>query len=212
LMVAPMPTGSNLPIGLEMQQSERAVVKTAFLEDFFKILTDPGDRMTATQVLEMVAKQGVLVAPYAGRYESEKQNPVTQRDLDLALRARQIEPFPDEVIEAGAYPVIEYENPLSRMARAEEAAGLTRWIEAMAPLAQVDDGAVFDHIDVDAAAPGLGDVLGVRPSWIATPDQVAAKRKARDDSKAAASGVEQLQGAASAASDLARASSLSAAA
>ncbi|WP_339495322.1 portal protein, partial [Pseudomonas sp. EA_35y_Pfl1_P108] len=35
LMVAPMPTGSNLPIGLEMQQSERAVVKTAFLEDFF---------------------------------------------------------------------------------------------------------------------------------------------------------------------------------
>jgi len=208
LMVAPMPTGSNLPIGLEMQQSERAVVKTAFLEDFFKILTDPGDRMTATQVLEMVAKQGVLVAPYAGRYESEKQNPVTQRDLDLALRARQIEPFPDEVIEAGAYPVIEYENPLSRMARAEEAAGLTRWIEAMAPLAQVDDGAVFDHIDVDAAAPGLGDVLGVRPSWIATPDQVAAKRKVRDDSKAAASGVEQLQGAASAASDLARASSL----
>ncbi len=212
LMVAPMPTGSNLPIGLEMQQSERAVVKTAFLEDFFKILTDPSDRMTATQVLEMVAKQGVLVAPYAGRYESEKQNPVTQRDLDLAMRARQVEPFPDEVIEAGAYPVIEYENPLSRMARAEEAAGLTRWIEAMAPLAQVDDGAVFDHIDVDAAAPGLGDVLGVRPSWIATPDQVAAKRKAREDSKAATSGVEQLQGAASAASDLARASSLSAAA
>lgn len=212
LMVAPMPTGSNLPIGLEMQQSERAVVKTAFLEDFFKILTDPADRMTATQVLEMVAKQGVLVAPYAGRYESEKQNPVTQRDLDLAMRARQVEPFPDEVIEAGAYPVIEYENPLSRMARAEEAAGLTRWIEAMAPLAQVDDGAVFDHIDVDAAAPGLGDVLGVRPSWIATPDQVAAKRKAREDSKAATSGVEQLQGAASAASDLARASSLSAAA
>lgn len=212
LMVAPMPTGSNLPIGLEMQQSERAVVKTAFLEDFFKILTDPSDRMTATQVLEMVAKQGVLVAPYAGRYESEKQNPVTQRDLDLAMRARQVEPFPDEVIEAGVYPVIEYENPLSRMARAEEAAGLTRWIEAMAPLAQVDDGAVFDHIDVDAAAPGLGDVLGVRPSWIATPDQVAAKRKAREDSKAATSGVEQLQGAASAASDLARASSLSAAA
>lgn len=208
LLVQPMPTGSNLPIGLEMMESERKVIRTAFLEDFFKILTDPSDRMTATQVLEMVAKQGVLVAPYAGRYETEKQNPVTQRDLDLAMRAGQVDPFPDEVLEAGAYPLIEYENPLSRMARAEEAAGLTRWIEAMAPLAQVDDGAVFDFIDVDEAAPGLGDVLGVRPSWIATPDKVAAKRKAREDSKAATSGIEQLQGAASAASDLARASSL----
>lgn len=212
LRVQAMPTGSNLPIGLEMIEGERQVVKTAFLEDFFKILTDPSDRMTATQVLEMVAKQGVLVAPYAGRYETEKQNPMTQRDLELAMRANQVEPFPPEVIEAGGYPLIEYENPLSRMARAEEAAGLTRWIEAMAPLAQVDDGAVFDHIDVDNAAPGLGDVLGVRPSWIATPEAVAAKRKARDDAKQAQSGVEQLQGAASAYSDLAKGNQLSAAA
>lgn len=209
LLVQRMPGGEgSLPVGLEMIEQERGVVKTAFLEDFFKILTDPSDRMTATQVLEMVAKQGVLVAPYAGRYESEKQNPVTQRDLELAMRAGQVEPFPPEVLEAGAYPVIEYENPLARMARAEEAAGLSRWIEAMAPLAQVDDGAVFDHIDVDNAAPGLADVLGVRPSWIATPEDVAKKRQARSDSKQAQAGVEQLQGAASAYADIAKGNQL----
>lgn len=212
MLVHAMPTAANLPVSLEIQESERKVVRTAFLEDYFKLLVEDTAQRSATAVLEIAAKQGVLVAPYAGRYETEKQNPVTQRDLDLAMRAGQVEPFPPEVIEAGAYPLIEYENPLSRMARAEEAAGLTRWIEAMTPLAQVDDGAVFDNIDVDAAAPGLADVLGVRPSWIATPEQVAAKRKAREDSKAAQSGVEQLQGAASAASDLARASQLSAAA
>lgn len=212
LMVQALPTGSNLPIGLEMIEMERRVIRTAFLEDYFKILTDPSDRMTATQVLETAAKQGVLVAPYASRYESEKQNPVTQRDLELAMRAGQIKPFPPEVIEAGGYPVIHYENPLSRMARAQEAAGLTRWIEAMAPLAQVDDGAVFDNIDVDAAGPGLADVLGVRPSWVATPDQVAAKRKAREDSKMQQAGVEQLQGAAAAGLDLARANQIAEAA
>ncbi len=211
-LVHAMPTGSNLPIGLEMMEQERGVIRTAFLEDFFRILTDPADRMTATQVLEMVSKQGVLVSPYAGQYETEKQNPVTQRDLDLAMRAGQVEPFPDEVREAGAYPLVEYENPLTRMARAEEAAGLTRWIEAMTPLAQVDGGAVFDHIDTDAAAPGLADVLGVRPSWIATPDQVRAKREARAESEAGAAGVTQLEDAAGAYLDIAKANQISEAA
>ncbi|WEK43637.1 MAG: portal protein [Candidatus Sphingomonas colombiensis] len=212
LRVAALPTGSNLPIGLEMVNEERADIQTAFLEDFFKILTDPSDRMTATQVLEMVSKQGVLVAPYAGQYETEKQNPVTQRDLDLAMRAGQVEPFPDVVIEAGAHPLIEYENPLTRMARAEEAAGLTRWIEAMTPLAQTDGGAVFDHIDTDQAATGLADVLGVRPSWIATPDKVAAKRKAREDQQAAQAGSQQISDIAGAYLDTARANQIAEAA
>jgi hypothetical protein len=212
LMVAAMPTGSNVPLGMEMVASEQADIRTAFLEDFFKILTDPSDRMTATQVLEMVGKQGVLVAPYAGQYETEKQNPVTQRDLDLAMAAGQVEPFPDVVFEAGAYPLVEYENPLTRMARAEEAAGLARWIEALTPLAQLDGGAVFDHIDTDAAAPGLADVLGVRPSWIASEEQVAAKRKGREDSKAMAAGTEQLADVAGAYKDIAAANQITEAA
>ena len=193
LLVQPMPTGSNLPIGFEMVEGERVVIKTAFLEDYFKLLTDESVQRSATAVLEIAAKQGVLVAPYAERYETEKQNPVTQRDLDLAMEAEQIEPFPDVVMEAGAYPIIEYDNPLSRMARAGEAAGLTRWIEAMTPLAQVDPE-VFDNIDVDAAGPGLSDVLGVRPSWIATPEKRDAKRLARKEADQAAAGVEQLGG------------------
>ena len=193
LLVQPMPTGSNLPIGFEMVEGERVVIKTAFLEDYFKLLTDESVQRSATAVLEIAAKQGVLVAPYAERYETEKQNPVTQRDLDLAMEAEQIEPFPDVVMEAGAYPIIEYDNPLSRMARAGEAAGLTRWIEAMTPLAQVDPE-VFDNIDVDAAGPGLADVLGVRPSWIATPEKRDAKRLARKEADQAAAGVEQLGG------------------
>jgi hypothetical protein len=211
LLVQALPSASNLPVGLEMVEAERAVIRTAFLEDFFRILTNPADRMTATQVLEMVAKQGVLVAPYAGRYETEKQNPVTQRDLDLAMRAGQVEPFPEEVLEAGAYPQIGYENPLSRMARAEEAAGLTRLIETLAPMANVDPG-VFDVIDVDKAAPGVADVLGVRPSWIRTPDEIAERRRARSDQAAAAQGVEELATAASAFKDLAAANAQAAAA
>lgn len=212
MLVHALPTGSNLPVGLEVQENERKVVRTAFLEDYFKLLVEDTAQRSATAVLEIAAKQGVLVAPYAGRYETEKQNPVTQRDLDLAMRAGQVEPFPPEVLEAGAYPLIEYENPLTRMARAERAAGMSRWIEALAPLAQVDDGAVFDHINTDEAASGMADALGVPDSWISTPEEVAAKRKVREDSKAQTSGVEALQGAAGAYADIAKGNQLSAAA
>jgi hypothetical protein len=212
ILVAAMPSASNLPVGLEMVEGERQVVRTAFLEDYFKLLVDEKVQRSATAVLEIAAKQGVLIAPYANRYETEKVNPVTQRDLDLAIRAGQVEPFPAVVIEAGGWPIIEYENPLARMARADEAAGLARWIEAMAPLAQVDGGAVFDHIDTDAAAPGLADVLGVRPTWIALPAQVEAKRKARAEANAVQSGVDQFATAAGAFKDMADANATAAAA
>ncbi|MCJ8158848.1 portal protein [Sphingomonas sp. LaA6.9] len=204
VLVARMPGGDgNLPIGMEMIEQDRQVVRTAFLEDYFKLLTDEKVQRSAQAVLEIAAKQGVLVAPYAGRYETEKQNPMTQRDLELSMMAGQIEPFPPEVTEAGAYPMIEYDNPLNRMARSQEAAGLTRLIETLTPMAQ-SDPSVFDVINTDEAATGVADVLGVRPSWLRSRDEIAAVRKKRAEDEAVAAGVDQLATVASAYQDIAK--------
>jgi len=192
LLVQPIPQGGNLQLGMDQLEGERSVVRTEFMEEFWMLLRqDSAVQRSAQAVLEIAAKQGALVEPYADRFETEKQNPVTLRDLELAMAAGQIDPFPAVVLEAGARPMVFYDNPLSRMARAGEAAGFTRWLETMTPMAQVDPG-VFDHVDTDAAAPGLAEVLGVRPSWIATPDKVAAKRKARADAQQEAQTAEQL--------------------
>lgn len=212
-LVARMPGGEGgIPYALEMIEQERAVIRTAFLEEFYKILTDPNSRMTTTEVLEVMAKQGVLVRPYASRYRTEKQNPVCQRDLDLAMRAGQIEPFPPEVLEAGAWPLVEYENPLAAMARAESTSKTLRFIEAITPMAQLDEGAVFDYLDTDVMVPGLAAEIGVKPSYIRDPKDVAAMREKRNADKQAAAGVEQLQGAASAYVDIAKGNQLSEAA
>ncbi|MGN6122781.1 MAG: portal protein [Sphingomonas oligoaromativorans] len=203
LLIARIPGGENgIPIAADMIEQERAVIRTAFLEEFFKVLTDPGDRMTATQVLEMVAKQGVLVGPFAERYETEKMTMMVDRELDLALRAGQIDPFPPEVLEARAWPKVEFDNPLSKMARAQEAAGLTRLVETLAPIAQ-GDPEVFDVIDTDAAAIGVADVLGVRPSWLRTPEQIQQVRQQRRAQQQQQQGVQDLATAASAYKDLA---------
>jgi hypothetical protein len=128
-LIIPLHTGADLPIGLELINAERAVVKQSFLEEFFRLLSDPSDRMTATQVLEQVQKEGVLIAPFASRRETEKLGPMVERELDIMMRAGAIPPFPPEVLEAGAAPIVNMTNPLSRMAKADEVTGFTRLVE-----------------------------------------------------------------------------------
>lgn len=197
-MVARMPGGENgIPYALEMIEQERQVIRTAFLEDFYKILTDPNSRMTTTEVLEVMSKQGILVRPFASRYATEKQNPVSQRDLDLALRFGQIEDFPDEVKEAGAWPHIEYENPLAAMARAEATTKTLRFVEAITPMVQADPG-IYDYLDTDKMVPGIAAEIGVNPEYIRDPETVAAIRQKRAEEEQTALDVQNLQGAADA--------------
>lgn len=212
VMVARMPGGEDgLPYALDMIQDERAEIRTAFLEEFYKILTDPNSRMTTTEVLEVMSKQGILVRPFASRYETEKQQPMSQRELDLAIRWKQLPEFPPEVLEAGAWPVVDYDNMLAAMARAESTGKTLRFIEALAPLAQVDPG-IYDYLDTDVMVPGLADEIGVKPSYVRDAKQVAAMRQAKAEQEQQVVDTEQLAQGAGAYLDLAKANQISEAA
>lgn len=212
-LVARMPGGEGaLPYAMQDIEQERGVIKTAFLEEFYKILTDPNSRMTTTEVLEVMSKQGILVRPYAGRYAMEKQFPVSNRDLDLAMQWKQIDPFPPEVLEAGAWPLIDYENPMAAMARAQATGKTLRFVEAITPIAQIDGGAVFDYLDTDAMVPGMAEEIGVNPNYIRTPEKVAAMRKARAEAQQESMAIEQLGTAADAYQKIAKGNQISEAA
>jgi len=208
LLVQAIPQGGNLMIGRDIQESERSVVKTEFLEEFFKILTDPSDRMTATQVLEMVSKQGVLIQPFADAYETEKLGVMVERELDILMRAGQIDPMPPEMVEAGAKPIIVMTNPLARMARAQEASAFTRWVEVGVQAASAGRTDALDRIDFDRGMAGVGEVLGVRPSWILSDDELAELRQARAQKEEAVELAQVVPDAAAAALDLAKANQL----
>jgi len=211
-LVARMPGGENgLPYAMDMMEQERSTIRTEFLEEFYKILTDPNSRMTTTEVLEVMGKQGILVRPYASRYRTEKQAAMCQRDLELALRHEQIEPFPPEVLEAGAWPVIDYDNPLAAMAKAEEAGRTMRFVEVLTPWAQADPG-VFDYVDTDELIPGMADAIGVPARYVRGKDQVAAMRQQRAEAEEAAAGVAAIGDIAGAAKDFAQANQISEAA
>lgn len=210
-LVSRMPGGeAGLPFAEQETEYERSVQRTAFLEEFYKILTDPNSRMTTTEVLEVMSKQGVLVRPFANRYATEKQHPMSQRELDLTLAFQQIEALPGEVQEAGAFPVIEYENPLAAMARAESTSKSLRFMEALIPLsAQGKNLEVFDWIDQDTMIPGIAHEIGVKPSYVRSPEQVAAMRADRNEQQAAVAGANQLGTAAGAYLDVAKANQIS---
>lgn len=212
-LVARMPGGEmGLPYAENETERERAVVKSAFLEDFYKILTDPNSRMTTTEVLEVMAKQGVLARPFASRYATEKQHPMSQRELELALEYEQIEPFPEVVKEAGAWPLIEYENELAAMARAQSTSKTLRFVEYSTQVSALAQTPIADELDIPAMLRGGAEEIGVRPSYLKDPEVAAADRARREEQQQALVDAEALGGVAGAALDLTKANQIAAAA
>jgi hypothetical protein len=209
-MVKPLYTGAQIPVGREIQAEERSVIASAFLEEFYRLITDPSDRMTATQVVEQLNKEGVLIAPFAGRRETEKLGPMVERELEIMMRAGIIPPPPPEVKEAGAKPKIRMTNPLSRMARAEEVSGFTRALEIGVQAAAAGSPDALDRLKVPEGVAAVAELLGVRPELIRSDEEVAQIQQDRADKEAAAMAAQVVPAAAGAAKDLAGANQIAA--
>lgn len=177
-MIAPFQTGTNLAYTPETFQDYRAAVNHAFLVHVFAILNEPIDRQTATEYLGRRREAMLLQAPNVGPQLAEALQPQVEREMDILLRAGQIDPPPPEIIEAGAGVVYEFDNPLTRAAKSADAQNFMSALQMLEPMAQIDPS-VLDVIDTDAAPRGLMQAMGVRADWLADPDQVAAKQQQR---------------------------------
>jgi hypothetical protein len=207
-LVHPLMTGAQLPFGMEMQNNDRDVVKKVFLEELFLLLSNPSDRMTATQVLEQLKKEGVLVAPFAGRHETEKLGPMVDRELEILMTARRIDPLPPEALEAGLKPKIKMTNPLSRMARAEEVSGFTRTVEIAVQAASAGAPEALEVINFEEGIRDSAEVLGARPTHIFSPEEVAQRRADRQAKEQLAAATQAAPDVAGAALDLAKANQI----
>jgi hypothetical protein len=144
--------------------------------------------MTATEVLERVREKGMLVAPTAARQQSGLLEPLIERELEL-LFDQGLAPEPPRIL-AGANIRIEYDAPLSRMQRAERAAGFLRSLSFVMNYVQATgDPSPLDHFDFDAATPEIMDIFGSPSAWVRSPAQVEALRRARAQAVASAQAV-----------------------
>lgn len=176
-LIHPLPVG-QFAIGKDMMDDERNVINDAFLITLFQILTET-PQMTATEVLERTKEKGILLAPTIGRQQSEYLGPMIEREIDLLTRQGLIEPMPQALLEAKGEYTIQYESPLSRAQRAEEASGFMRLVEMGLQIWGVkQDSTILDHLDFDAAASDLAEIHGVPAKWMKAQEQIDQARAA----------------------------------
>lgn len=185
-MVRPLDTGGNISFGQELLTDTRAVINDAFLVTLFQTLAQTSDRMTATEVLERLRERGVLLSPATGRIETELLGPMIEREIDIHSRAGRLPPMPAELQDKGGEYRIVYDNPMSRAAKADQASGFFRVIEALAPIGAID-ASVYDAFDFAEAARGVAEISGVPARWMKTAEAMAEKQaeKATADEVAA---------------------------
>jgi len=164
LLVHALPTG-DLAAGKDAMEAEQRTINDFFLVNMFRILVDSPQK-TATQVIEESREKGALLTPHMGRQQSESLGPQIEREVDLLREMRLLRPMPPALLEArGAY-TIQYDSPLSRLARAEEASGLMRvvdWTKEIVAVTQ--DPTPLDHFDWDTIIPELCDSQAVPVRW-----------------------------------------------
>lgn len=180
----------QVPMLENLMEQERNVINDAFLVTLFQILVDT-PRMTATEVLDNARQRSILLSPSMAPLQSGFIGGIIERELDILLHAGMISPMPEALKEAlseGDIELrteVEYDNPLTRQMRAEEAAGLARWTEQLLQAAQItQDPGLLDYVDWDTAAPELADINAVPARWVATEDQIAEKREKRNTQQA----------------------------
>lgn len=177
-LVHALPTG-NLAVGQEMMDAEIRTINDFFLVTLFQILIET-PTMTATEVLERAREKGALLSPTMGRQQSESLGPMIEREIDVLMQQKLLPPMPQAVLEAQGRYVVQYDSPLSRMARAEEAAGLFRLVDWMKEVVAVtQDPSPLDHINWDEAVPDIADIQAVPVKWRNSWETVQKMRQGR---------------------------------
>jgi hypothetical protein len=177
-LIHALPTGS-LAMTEKMMEMERAVINDVFLVTLFQILVE-SPQMTATEVLERVREKGALLSPTMGRQQSEALGPMIEREIDLLSMQGLLPPMPGILREAQGDYRVEYDSPLSRAQKAEEASGFMRTMEfALTHANATQSPDALDWLDVDAAIPEIAEIQAVPARWIASAEKVAAIREGR---------------------------------
>lgn len=164
-------TGTNVPLGLELMNLEKADIEDVFLVSVFKVLVD-NPQMTATQVLEIMQQRGVLLAPAMGRQHSEDIGPLVERELEIADNHGWLPEMPPELQEIGGAYEHEFTSPLARAMRAQDALAITRTMELIPGAIAIDPTAAY-ILDVPAALREVAEINGVPAKLMRDEKQVA---------------------------------------
>lgn len=195
--------GKNMPLGLDMQEAVRSMVRSAFFEDIFKVATETR-QMTATEILERKEQFLRTIGPVLGRLETDDLGATVERVFNIMYRAGQFPPFPELPDGIEVKIEFEYMSPVQKARKETEQASLGRSLEILGPLLEIDPSGA-DNIDVDQIIRDLPEAGGFPQKWLRTKADVEEKRAQRAQQQQEAAAVEAAQPVAGAIKDLTQA-------
>jgi hypothetical protein len=167
----------SFPISKEMLEFQQEIINKGFYKDIFVQLAQlKGDRRTTVEI-EARLKEGLrrLVSPVA-RMESELFTPVITRSVLLLIRNGRI-PYPPPELRGQQFG-IEYMGELAMAMRQYQARAFNQFASLVVGLEPSFPDAK-DIISMDRALPDIGLTYGLKVEHLSTPEEIAAKRQAR---------------------------------
>ena len=171
--IEPLNVGSNINIGLAMEEQRRQAIRSAFYVD--QLLVGGSPNMTATEVVQRQEERMRVIGPVLGRLMNEMLRPLIDRVFGLMLRADMLAPAPE--ILQGRDIDIEYVSPLARAQKSSSLNNTMKALEILLPLAQ--SLPVGDHIDPDGLVRHITDSLGVPKTTLKSQREVDETRQQR---------------------------------
>ncbi len=162
--------------GLELQDQKRQSINRSFLVTLFQILVDT-PTMTATEALLRAQEKGALLAPTAGRQQTELLDVIVTRELDIMKAGGVFDDMPEELRAEGGEMSIVYDSPLTRAQMAEEGVGILRTLEAAGSIAQFDES-IKHQINGKRTLRRLRDINGAPIDMLNTDEELAAADQA----------------------------------
>jgi hypothetical protein len=168
----------------DVSQIEESKLRESIQRIFFTDqlqLQQNGPQMTATEVQIRFELMQRLLGPTFGRMMSELLTPLVRRVFGILWRTGMIPPLPPVLEKIGIANIeIEFEGPLSRAQRSQDVLAIERWFTINTPLLTLDP-TVIDVLNRDNIAKDSAHVIGMRPTWLNSPEEIAEIRGQREE-------------------------------
>jgi Bacteriophage head to tail connecting protein. len=175
----PFESGSRPEISNIKEEEMRKTVKMVFYVDHILNLMEVNkSEMTAFEFARKLQLLYKLIGPVYGRAELELLRSIVSIMFSIQLAAGDFAPPPPAMQRTNGIINVEFQNPLARMQRSEDAEALMLYLNDIAPLAQIDPS-ILDWLHKDNVAKGLQDLRGLPAKWRNTDRSVTMLRAAR---------------------------------
>jgi hypothetical protein len=181
ILAAPLKSGANIPLGLELMQLEKADINDAFLSSLWEMIVNENIE-TAAQVYELARMRAINLAPLIGRFDSEDIGPMIHRELDIAAKNGRLPELPRRLARMGAAYKVVNTSPLAKMMRAQDGLAIVRTFEVAEAAIKLDPKAA-NVMKVPEAFRELADINGVPPKLLRSKEEIEAISRAQAEAE-----------------------------